>query len=50
MLLEGSGELNPEAGIKREEEAGRWHKRTVDRELKMVELKKRMRELEDGRS
>ena len=32
------------------EELERWHKLTVDRELKMVELKKRIRELEDGRS
>jgi PAS domain S-box-containing protein len=32
------------------EELERWHKLTVDRELKMVELKKRIRELEDRRS
>ncbi|MBI4621236.1 MAG: PAS domain S-box protein [Desulfobacterales bacterium] len=32
------------------EELERWHKLTVDRELKMVELKKRLKELEDGRS
>ena len=50
MLLKGSVDLNSEAGIKREEETGRWHKLTVDRELKMVELKKRLKELEDRRS
>jgi PAS domain S-box-containing protein len=32
------------------EELERWHKLTVDRELKMVELKKRLKELEEGRS
>ncbi|RJP60363.1 MAG: PAS domain S-box protein [Deltaproteobacteria bacterium] len=32
------------------EEMERWHKLTVGRELKMVELKKRLKELEDRRS